>query len=272
MIPSKGPKRKTAGGVAGIDSENKCVTCGKVLGQISEYHVKQHQILGCVKPQKQKMTAFFPKASPAPSPLLSLSASKPVQLDGAERAPLPQQPPETLMRATDLTANLEQRNQDTVLTPVAATDQPLYFTRRGLAGGRRRDPGFHVLEWGCTGQDERRQLRANVEDDLTDAQQAGDRYDIIPSGFLTRRVLTLPLNEPRYSFASVDLDEENDRPRLIVRKTTSASYLIQCQTRRTAAGMQYAVWEDKAAADESFWCVSASAAFSQFREREHLCT
>lgn len=156
----KSSKRKAAS-VAGIDSDNKCVTCGKVLGQISEYHVKQHQILGCVKPQKQKMTAFFPKASPAPSPLLSLSASKPFQLDGAERAPLPQQPPETLMSATDLIANMEQssqilhffqRNQDTVLTPVAATDQPLYFTRRGLAGGRRRDPGFHVLEWGCTGR------------------------------------------------------------------------------------------------------------------------
>ena len=65
------------------------------------------------------MTVFFPNASP---PLLFLSASKPFQLDGAERATFPQQPPETLMRATGLIANMEQssqilhcfqRNQDT---------------------------------------------------------------------------------------------------------------------------------------------------------------
>jgi hypothetical protein len=50
------------------------------------------------------------------------------------------------MSATDSIANMEQRsiphfferNQDTLLTPVAATDQPLYFTRRGLARGTRK--------------------------------------------------------------------------------------------------------------------------------------
>ncbi len=82
-----------------------------------------------------------------------------------------------------------------------------------------------------------------MEDDLTCAQQVGDRYDIVPSGFLSRLVFTLPLNKPRYSLAGVDLDEENDRLRLIVRMISSARYLIQCQTRRTAAGMQYAAWE-----------------------------
>ena len=93
--------------------------------------------------------------------------------------------------ATDLVANMVQ---DTVLTPVAAvnlhvdTDQPLYYVRRGAAGGRRRDAGFHVLEWGCTSQDERRPLKVNMEDDLTHAQQAGDHYDIIPAGFLSQRL------------------------------------------------------------------------------------
>jgi hypothetical protein len=77
---------------------SECVTCGKALKQISEYH-EQHQILGCVKPQQHKMTAFFPKAP-------SLSASTPCQLDGAERALLPQQAPETRTSPLCLTCTM----------------------------------------------------------------------------------------------------------------------------------------------------------------------
>ena len=134
-------------------------------------------------------------------------------------------------------------------------DQPLYYVATGSFGGKSRDAGFHVLNWGCSGQDEKRILFSeNVDvDELTDAQraeQAGVRFDIIPAGFISQRTLTLRLKESRFSLISVDLDEE----RLRVKETVSESFLIQFKTRRTATRMQYAVLTSKSVFDESFWC------------------
>ena len=106
-------------------------------------------------------------------------------------------------------------------------------------------------------------------------EQLASRRDIIPTGFKSERVLSLPRDDtgpPHYSWIS-DTKEETNVDRIRLRRVQPAPLecTVQFETRYTTV-IQYSVRLKLSTLEESFWRDSATAAFDAFREREKLLT